>query len=39
MINDLKIIETHIHGGFGINFNNASADDLHFFARNIIKKM
>ncbi|MBE7706619.1 MAG: hypothetical protein E7Z91_05200 [Cyanobacteria bacterium SIG30] len=38
MINDLKIIETHIHGGFGINFNNASADDLHFFARNIIKK-
>ncbi len=36
MISD--IIETHIHGGYGIDFNKAGKDDIHFFAKNIKKE-
>lgn len=32
----MKLIDTHIHGGFGINFNTCTEEDFHTFARNII---
>jgi len=34
----MKLIDTHIHGGFGINFNTCGADDFHKFAKNILKR-
>jgi len=34
----MKLIDTHIHGGFGINFNNCKENDFHTFARNILSR-
>ncbi len=34
----MKLIDTHIHGGFGINFNNCSEADFHTFAKNILAR-
>lgn len=34
----MKLIDTHIHGGYGINFNTCHAEDLHTFAKNILKR-
>ncbi len=33
----MKLIDTHIHGGYGINFNTCSLEDFHIFARSILK--
>lgn len=34
----MKLIETHIHGGYGINFNTCSLEDFHIFSRKILKR-
>lgn len=34
----MKLIDTHIHGGFGINFNTCSEADFHTFARKILQR-
>jgi len=34
----MKLIDTHIHGGYGINFNTCSYDDFFVFAKNIYKR-
>ncbi len=34
----MKLIDTHIHGGFGINFNLCSETEFHKFAKNILKR-
>lgn len=34
----MKLIDTHIHGGFGINFNTCQREDFHTFSRNILKR-
>lgn len=34
----MKTIDIHIHGGFGINFDNASADEINYFAKCALKK-
>ncbi len=31
----MKIIDIHIHGGFGIDFNKTDEEGMHFFARQI----
>ena len=34
----MKFIDTHIHGGYGINFNTCSYDIFFTFAKNIFKR-
>ena len=34
----MKYIDTHIHGGYGINFNTCNYEDFHLFAKNIKKR-
>ena len=34
----MKFIDTHIHGGYGINFNTCSYDNFFTFAKNIFKR-
>ncbi len=34
----MKLIDTHIHGGYGINFNTCSKEDFSYFAKNILKR-
>ncbi len=34
----MKFIDTHIHGGYGINFNTCNYEDFHLFAKNIKKR-
>ena len=36
-INHKPIIEQHFHGAFGIDFNNASIEDILFLASEIYK--
>ncbi len=32
------LIDTHIHGGYGINFNTCKEEDFHTFAKNVLKR-
>lgn len=34
----MKLIETHIHGGYGIDFNTCSLEDFHIFSKKILKR-
>ena len=34
----MKYIDTHIHGGFGINFNLCSLEDFHIFAKKMLER-
>lgn len=34
----MKFIDTHIHGGFGINFNICSLEDFHAFAKKMLER-
>jgi len=34
----MKLIDIHIHGGFGVNFNTASAIEINDFARKVKKR-
>ncbi len=34
----MKFIDTHIHGGYGINFNTCTPEEFHIFAKNIFKR-
>lgn len=34
----MKLIDTHIHGGYGINFNTCGKEDFSYFAKNILKR-
>lgn len=34
----MKLIDTHIHGGYGINFNTCSLEDFTKFSKNIFKR-
>lgn len=34
----MKLIDTHIHGGFGINFNTCNEADFHTFAKKILQR-
>ncbi len=34
----MELIDTHIHGGFGINFNTCSLEDFSMFSKNILKR-
>lgn len=34
----MKLIDAHIHGGFGINFNTCQKEEFHTFSKNILKR-
>ncbi len=34
----MKLIDTHIHGGYGINFNTCTKEDFSYFAKNILQR-
>lgn len=34
----MKLIDTHIHGGYGINFNKCTEEDFHTFARKMLRR-
>ncbi len=34
----MKLIDTHIHGGYGINFNTCTGEDFTKFSKNILKR-
>ena len=36
MITDL-LVEQHFHGGFGVDFNKASSDDIYYLSRQMLK--
>lgn len=34
----MKYIDTHIHGGYGINFNTCTQEEFHIFAKKILER-